>query len=377
LTHSGTALGVVTALQYLPILFLGPWGGVVADRFPKRQVLAFTQAAFGVLALVLGGLVLTGWVRIWMVDVLAFCYGLVTTLDNPTRQSFVVEMVGEEQLRNAVTLYSSLVNLARIIGPALAGFLIATVSLAPCFLINGLSYGAVVIMLWLMRPSELLTPPPLPRARGQVAEGFRYVLSTPVLRSILVMMAIIGTLTFEFQVSLPLLAQFTFHGDAQSYAALTAAMGIGAVFGGLLTAGQKNISPANLVLAASLFGGTTLLVAIMPDLRLAVAGMVLVGISSILFTSLANSILQLTSVPQMRGRVMALWSIAFLGSTTFGGPIVGWIGENIGPRWGLGVGGIAGIVAAALGWVTVHNLQAQAPRKVPLRENQPGGRRDR
>ncbi len=365
LSNSGTALGLVTALQYLPVLFLGPYGGVIADRFSKRKLLYLTQSTFGILALVLGVLVATGWVRLWMVDVLAFCYGLVNTLDNPTRQSFVVEMVGEKELRNAVTLYSSLVNLSRVIGPAVAGFLIATVALAPCFIINGISYAAVVIMLWFMRTSELNTPPPVPRAKGQLTEGFRYIVSTPILRNVLIMLALIGTLTFEFQVSLPLLAQFTFHGNAESYAALTAAMGIGAVFGGLLTAGQKNTSIKILILAAFLFGVTTLLASVMPNLPLAVGAMVLVGVASIFFTALGNSILQLESAPQMRGRVMAFWSVAFLGSTTIGGPIVGWIGETIGPRWGLGIGGAAALLAAALGFLTLRHTPTRARVRVP------------
>ena len=353
LTNSGTALGVVTALQYLPVLFLGSYGGVIADRFSKRNLLYFTQTTFGVLALILGILVATGSVQLWMVDVLAFGYGLVNAIDNPTRQSFVVEMVGEGEVRNAVTLYSSLVNLSRVLGPTLAGILIATVALAPCFILNGLSYGAVVIMLFMMHADELHTPAPVARAKGQLAAGFRYVRSTPVLRNVLLMLAIIGTLTFEFQVSLPLIAQYTFHGNAESYAALTAAMGLGAVLGGLITAGQKKTSIRTLVIAAFLFGSTTLLAAMMPTIILAILALVLVGVFSIYFTSLGNSILQLESAPQMRGRVMAFWSIAFLGSTTIGGPIVGWIGEWE-PRWGLAVGGLAAIIAAALGAIALR-----------------------
>ncbi len=363
LSNSGTALGLVMALQYLPVLFLGPYGGVIADRFSKRKLLFFTQSTFGILALGLGILVLTGLVRLWMVDVFALCYGLISTIDNPTRQSFVVEMVGEAQLRNAVTLYSGLVNLARVIGPSIAGVLIATIGLAPCFILNGLSYVAVVIMLAVMRTSELRTPVPTPRASGQLRAGFRYVASTPVLRNVLLMLAIIGTLTFEFQVSLPLIAQFTFHGDARSYAALLSGMGIGAVVGGLITAGQKKISTQLLVIAAFLFGFTTLVASVMPNLVLATLAMVLVGVCSIYFTSLGNSILQLASEPHMRGRVMALWSVAFLGSTAIGGPIVGWIGESTDPRWGLAVGGFAAVIAAGLGLVTLRH--ASPPRSEP------------
>ncbi len=358
LTHSGPALGIVTALQYVPILFLAPYGGVAADRFSKRTILYITQSGAGILALILGVLVATGHVTLWSVYVLAFCLGIINVFDNPTRQTFVIEMVGEDELRNAVTLSSSLVNLSRVIGPAIAGGLIATVGLAPCFILNGISYAAVVIMLALMRAGELRTAPPLPRTKGQLREGFRYVVSTPVLRNILLMMALIGTLTFEFQVSLPLIAQFTFNGDAQSYALLTAGLGIGAVIGGLLIASQKKFVPYKLVRASLLFGLTVLGAAFMPSLLLTGVVLVLVGICMISFTSLGNSILQLESSPQMRGRVMSFWSIAFLGSTTFGGPIVGWFAQIAGPRWGLALGGIAALSAALLGELTLRGVQS-------------------
>ncbi len=359
LTQSGTALGIVSALQYIPILFLGPIGGVIADRFSKRKTLAFTQSAMGILALVLGILVATGWVRLWMVYILAFGLGLVTVVDNPTRQTFVIELVGEEQLRNAVTLYSSLVNLSRVIGPAIAAGLIAGVGLAPCFILNGISYGAVVIMLAMMHAEELMVTPPLPQTKGQLREGFKYVAHSPVLRSILIMMAIIGTLTFEFQVSLPLIAQFTFHGDASSYAYLTGALGMGAVIGGLFIAGQKNISPQKLTMAAFLFGATILAAAFMPNLALSGLALVLVGFASINFTSLGNSVLQLQSSPQMRGRVMSFWSIAFLGTTTIGGPVVGWFAGYAGPRWGLALGGLAALAAALLGAATLPGARSR------------------
>jgi MFS family permease len=357
LTNSGPALGLATALQYLPILFLGPYGGVIADRISKRKILFFTQSISGVLALILGGLVVTGLVRVWMVYILAFCLGMVNVFDNPTRQTFYVELVGPDHLRNAVTLYSILVNLARIIGPAIAGALIAAVGLAPCFIINGVSFVAVVIMLGMMRTSELHTTPPVPRARGQIQEGFKYVASTPVLGSTLLMMAIIGTLTFEFQVSLPLIAQFTFNGDASSYAFLTSSMGFGAAIGGIFLASRKGITPSKLVSASLLFGLAILAAAFMPSLLLSGLAMVLVGICSINFSSLGNSTLQLASSPQMRGRVMSLWSVAFLGSTTIGGPIVGWFAQAAGARWGLALGGLAAVVAAALGAVTLRNIK--------------------
>jgi len=349
ITGSGTALGLVTALQFLPILVLGPWGGVIADRFSKRTILYCTQSASGVLALVLGVLVATGWVRLWMVGVLAACLGLVNTVDNPTRQTFVLEMVGKEQLQNAVSLNSVLVNLARVIGPAIAGVLIASVGLASCFLVNAASYIAVLIALSMMRADELHPAPLVARASGQLLEGFRYVRSTPVLRNVLLMMAIIGTLSYEFQVILPLFAQFTLGGGAGTYASLTVAMGVGSVIGGLYTASRRKVVPGMVVRAAFLFGVVILAAAVAPNRALAMAALVLVGAFSINFLSLGNTTLQLGSVPEMRGRVMALWAVAFLGSTPIGGPIVGWIGEYAGPRWGLGIGGLAALTAGTLG----------------------------
>lgn len=358
LTNSGAALGITAALQNMPILFLGPYGGVIADRISKRKILYFTQSIAGLLALILGTLVATGLVRVWMVYILAFCLGIVNVFDNPTRQTFYIELVGPDHLRNAVTLYSILINLARIIGPAIAGALIAAVGLAPCFIINGISYAAVVIMLSMMRAGELHPTPPVPRAKGQLLEGFKYVVSTPLLGSTLLMMAIIGTLTFEFQVSLPLIAQFTFKGDARSYAFLTASMGFGAAIGGIFFASRKGIVPYKLVSATLLFGLAVLAAAFMPSLLLTGLVMVIVGICSINFSSLGNSTLQLSSSPQMRGRVMSLWTVAFLGSTTIGGPIVGWFAETAGARWGLALGGLAALIAAALGAVTLRNLHA-------------------
>jgi len=358
LTNSGTALGLTAALQYVPILLLGPYGGVIADRLSKRKILYFTQSISGVLALILGTLVATSLVRDWMVYILAFCLGMVNVFDNPARQTFYIELVGPDNLRNAVTLYSTLVNLARIIGPAIAGALITAVGMAPCFFINGFSYIAVVIMLSMMRSNELLITPPLPRTKGQLREGFKYVVSTPVLGSTLLMMAIIGTLTFEFQVSLPLIAQFTFKGDASSYAFLTASMGFGAAVGGIFFASRKGITPYKLVSASLLFGLAILTASLMPSLLLSGLALVLVGACSINFSSLGNSILQLSSSPQMRGRVMSFWSVAFLGSTTIGGPIVGWFAEAAGARWGLALGGLAALIASALGAVTLRNIQA-------------------
>ena len=349
LTNSGYALGIAVALQFLPVLFLAPYGGVLADRFSKRRLLFITQSSAAALALTLGTLVATGVIRVWMVYVLAFLLGVVNSIDNPTRQTFVHELVGKETLRNAVTLNSLEVNLSRVIGPAIAGLLIASVGIAWCFFLNGISYFAVLSCLWLMTGSELHRSARVKAAKGQIREGFAYVRGNPLIFDVVLMMAIVGTLTYEFQVTLPLLAKFTFHGNAFFYAALTSATGVGAVIGGLFTAGRRTASVKGLTLAAVGFGVTMLAVSFAPTMIIAVLGMVLVGVFSIAFTSLTNTILQIESAPAMRGRVMSLWSMAFLGSTLIGAPLIGWIASQAGPRWGIAVGGLAALAAAGVG----------------------------
>lgn len=359
LTGSGTDLGLITALQFLPILILGPWGGVVADRFPKRKILFVTQSISGILALILGILVATNHIQIWIVYALALILGLVTVFDNPTRQTFAIELVGQDNLPNAVSLGSAEFNLARIIGPAVAGVLIASSGLATCFIINGLSYTAVLISLAMMSDKQLTPAPLLKKTKGQLREGFAYISKTPVLRDTLLMMALIGTLSYEFSVILPLFAQFSLHGNAGAYALLTSAMGLGAVFGSMYSATRHKVKPSMLVIAAIFFGCSILVATSAPTLNLAVAAMVLVGFFSLNFTSLGNVILQLESTPEMRGRVMSLWTVAFLGSTPIGGPIIGWLGEHIGPRWGLGVGGVAAIVAGGWGMFRLRRFAKQ------------------
>ena len=333
LTHSGKALGLATALQYLPILVLAPYGGVVTDRFPKRRILLWTQSVSGALALVLGTLVATGAVRLWMVYILAACLGLVNVFDNPTRQTFHIELVGAENVRNAVTLYSILVNLARIVGPAIAGVLIATVGLAPCFIINGVSFGAVVLMLCMMNRAEWHVAP---GAAAQGADPRRVPLRPgfaragpqppddghhrhPHLR-------MAGQPAPDRPLHLPRrrprlrLPHFR-HGVRRG---LRGRLHRRAQGHQPRQAGRRRPAVRAAVLAA----------ACMPSLATAGLALVAVGFCSINFSSLGNSVLQLNSSPQMRGRVMSLWTLAFLGSTTIGGPIVGWFAEAAGARWG-------------------------------------------
>jgi MFS family permease len=366
ITGSGTALGFVVALQFLPVLVLGPWGGVLADRMPKRRLLLMTQVAFGLLALLLGILTATDVVTLWMVYAVALCFGCVTALDNPARQTFVLEMVGREHLANAVTLNTVNINMARVIGPALAGLIIAVIGIAPCFLLNAASYVAVIIALLMMNKSELRPAPAQPRAKGQLRDGFRYVWSSPKLRTPLVMMAVVGTLAYEFQVILPLVAKYTFGGDAATYGLMTGAMGAGAVIGGLFTASRQRTGDGPLIKATLVFGALIVVAAIMPTLPLMVLLLVGVGAGSVTFLARANSTMQLRADPVFQGRVMALWAVAFLGTTPIGGPIIGWIGQNIGPRWGMVVGGVATLCAGAWGWYALGARSATASRTTGL-----------
>lgn len=370
LTGSGTALGFVVALQTLPVLLGAPYAGLIADRVDKQRLLIGGQCVMSVLALALGLLTVTGSVRLWMVYVLAVALGLANAVDSPTRQSFVLEMVGPEHLRNAVTLNSVLVNAARAVGPAVAGVLIATIGVGVCFLINAGTFVAVIFALATMDRSALRPSPPAARERGQLREGFAYVRHTPALVVPLAMMGVIGMLAYEFQVVLPVVARSTFHGGAQAYGFLTAAMGIGAVVGGLVVASRGRTGTKPLVVAAAIFGVLILLTAAAPNLAFATVALALVGAGSVAFLAIGNATLQLTASPHMRGRVMALWSVAFLGSTPIGGPVAGYVSEHFGGRAGLVMGGLACLVAAAGGWLVLRRAAGQR-RQVPVPTDEP------
>lgn len=364
LTGSGTKLGLVIALQNVPILLFGPWGGVIADRFPKRKILYVTQSCAGLLGLTIGTLVVTDAIRLWMLYALGVMLGIITVFDNPTRQTFVREMVGDDLLTNAVSLTSMEFNLARVIGPSIAGVLAATIGLGACFIADGLSYIAVLAMLWRMRGDELRPAVRVASGKGQLRAGLAYVRTSPVLFNTLIMMGIVGMFTYEFSVMLPLFAEFTFNSGPGAFAAMTAAMGGGAVVGGLFAASRRRSTPPMVVLAGALFGGSVMLTAIAPTLTLAVAALCIVGFFSITFTSLANVTLQLESAPEMQGRVMSLWAMAFLGTTPIGGPVMGTIGEQAGARWALTVAGLAAIVAAGIG---LNAIRASRRAATPIR----------
>jgi MFS family permease len=348
LTHSGTQLGLTTAARFLPMFLFGPLGGVFADRMDKRRVLYFTQSLAGLLAGVFAVLIATHSIRLWIVYLLALALGFVNVFDNPARQSFISEMVPPPDLPNAVTLNSVAMNMARVFGAALGGVIAAAIGLALCFTCNALSFAAVLISLAAMRKADLFPAKPIARKKRQVRQGLRYVKSTPELLIPLIMIAVIGTLAWEFNVTLPLMASKVFHGGAAAYGTMASVMGAGAVVGGLISAARPRPRARALCLAAVGWGIAILAAAAAPNLTIELVTMLFVGYGSITFNSLAKTTLQLAARPEMRGRVMALWALAWLGSTPVGGPIVGWVGQTIGARWGLVIGGAAALICGIL-----------------------------
>jgi len=350
LTNSGVAVGLTTALQFAPILLFGAYGGLLADRFDKRRLLMCTQVAMVGPSVALWALVATGSVEPWMVMALVFARGTVNALDNPTRQSFVIEMVGPDRVVNAVSLNSVIVHCARLVGPAVAGVVIATAGVGPCFLLNAVSFAAMLIALRRMEPAALDRPRPVPRERGALRAALRYVAHTPALAVPLAMMALVSTLGFNFQVLLPLLARFTFDGGPRTYALLASSMAVGSLIGALVSSARGRVSSQLLIGASAAFAGFSLLAAGLSSLTLVVIALALVGASAVTFAAGVNSTLQLEVEPAMRGRVMALYSVVFLGSTPIGGPLVGWLAQTAGPRSGLVLAAGAALLASLLAW---------------------------
>jgi MFS family permease len=359
LTHSATDIGWVVALQTLPVLLLGPYGGVIADRIDKRRLMIILQSFMGIQAAVLAVLSLLHIVTFLDVCILAIVLGFNNCFENPSRQAFVLEMVGTRDLRNAVSLNSTMNNVARAVGPAVAGVLIATVGEGWCFAVNALSFVAVVGSLMAMDRTTLSPSVPTERTKGQLRDGFRYVARTPELAIPLVMMALVGMLAYEFQVTLPVFANSVFHGSSVAYGGMTASMGIGAVCGGLVTATRGKTGMRAMIRAALVFGIVIAFAALSPALGVAFAALALVGYASVSFLAMANSTLQLQTDPQMRGRVMALWAVAFMGSTPIGGPLIGWITSLFGARTGLGVGASSCLLAALIGLYAIRHERAR------------------
>jgi MFS family permease len=361
LTHSGSQLGLTTAARFLPMFLFGPAGGLFADRMDKRRVLLVTQTLSGLLAGAFSILIATHDIRMWIVYLLALALGFVNVFDNPARQSFISEMVPPRDLANAVTLNSVSMNMSRVFGAALGGVIAAAIGLTLCFACNALSFGAVLLSLVAMRKADLFPAKRVARQPRQIREGLRYVRSTPELLVPLIMIAVIGTLAWEFQVSLPLMASKVFGGGAASYGVMASIMGVGAVFGGLISAARPRPRARALCLAAIGWGIAILAAAAAPNLPLELAALVFVGYGSITFNSYAKTTLQLAATPSMRGRVMALWALAWLGSTPIGGPIVGWVGQVAGARWSLIIGGLPTLICGLAALPALSRIDPASP----------------
>ena len=349
LTHgSGAALGITTGLQFLPLLLFSLWGGMVADRYSKRLILMVTQAAAGGLAVILGLLALTGAVQIWHVYALAFALGLVTVVDNPTRQAFAAEMVGRGGMPNAIALNSAVFNLARIAGPAVAGLVISAVGTPAAFLVNAASYGAVLISLKLMRPDELHVVQRLPRAKGQLREAMSYVKQRPTLWMPLVLIFFVSTFGMNFQVTNALMSRQVFHTGAGAFGLASAVFAAGALGGALLAARRGRPTMALLLVTSLAFSLLEIVTAMMPNFWAFLVLLVPTGLTLLSFTTAANSATQLGTSAEMRGRVMGLYLLLFLGGTPIGSPLAGWVAEVFGPRMSMITGGLISVVATAV-----------------------------
>ncbi len=341
-------LGITTAFQFLPILFLGPWGGLIADRYDKRNILFITQTVSAIQAASLGVMVLTGTATFAWVIVFAFLLGMVNVFDNPARQSFVLEMVGKQYVSNAVSLNSVLVNMARVVGPGVSGILIETLGIGYSFVFNAVSFVAVIFALYLMSKNELFLIPPVSRQKKQLREGFKYVSHNRDLLVPLILMAIIGTLAYNFQVTLLLLAKQTFKLGAGRSGLFFTLMGVGAIIGGLVVANRKTPTNRSFLFVAFLFGISLSVLALAPQVTWAYVVLVPMGAFSIAYVAQSNTLLQIRSKPEYRGRVMSLYSVAFLGSTPIGSFIVSFVAAKTNPRSSILLGGLSTVLAVLI-----------------------------
>ncbi|MFT4120641.1 MFS transporter [Bradyrhizobium sp.] len=358
--HSASSVGIVMALQFGPQLLLMPWSGFAADHFNQRRLLMATQATMGALALVLGLLTVTGLVQLWHVYVFAFLFGCSAALDAPVRQTFVAELVGDADLSNAIALNSTSFNAARMVGPAVAGFVIASVGTGWAFLFNSASFIAVLISLSLLRTSELRPNARAHRAKGSVLQGFHYVWSRPDLKATLIMLFLIGTFGLNFPIFISTMAVGVFHTDARGFGLLSSMMAIGTMSGALLAANRERPRFNLLLLGAAIFGLGCTLAALAPGYWLFAAALVVIGVAALTVMNTSNALMQLSTEPAMRGRVMALRLGVALGGTPIGAPIVGWVADHLGPRWALGVGAASGFAAAIVALVALSRSGSAA-----------------
>ena len=377
--NSGTAIGITTGLQFLPILLFSAYAGVVADRFPKRRLLQVTQLMMAGPSLLLGVLAVTGAVETWHVYLLAFVFGIGTAFDGPARQSFVSEMVPKQDLTNAVGLNSASFNVARIVGPAVAGFMIAWLgggaqATGWVIVVNALSYASVVVALQRMRAEELHTPAPRGREKGMIRDGLRYIRSRPDIMMVLAIVFFAGTFGLNFQMTSALMATQVFHKGASEYGILGTTMAVGSLSGALLAARRGIVRNRLVVLAALAFGLAEVALGLMPTYLAFAVWTPLIGLTALTMITAANTTIQLSVSPELRGRVMALYMMIFMGGTPIGSPIVGWIGEQFGARWTLVGGGAVTIVGTALAAAVFSRTQGlldpeinDRPRLLPTR----------
>jgi MFS family permease len=359
LTGSGIALGLVTAAEFLPILVLGAWAGVIADRVDRHRLMTTTQVAFLTLAVTLSVLTLTDNVSVGALFASSLLFGIINAFDNPSRRALVVELVPEMDVANAVGLNSALMTGSRVVGPALAGALIAGPGPGVCFVVNAISYMAVIAALLRMDRSQFRSSPRVAKAKGQLREGLRYLWRTPELRLPIILMAVVGTMTFNYQVTLPLLAERTFHGTASTFTMLFATLSLGSVVGALVVARQSSVGLGFLVRAGTGLALATFALAAAPTLPLAVLASLAVGFCNVLMISGATTVVQLRAAAPMRGRVLALLTVVFLGSTPIGSPIIGVVSELTDVRVALALGGAATALVVAWTAQQMRNLRAQ------------------
>jgi MFS family permease len=364
--NSGSAIGITTGLQFLPMLLFGLQGGVIADRFSKRKLIVATQVSMGLIALALGLLDLLGAATLYEVYLFAFLLGMATAVDNPTRQAFVSELVGSDELPNAVGLNSATFNAARIVGPAAAGLLIDGIGTAWVFLGNAASFIPVIACLLLMRPGELFPAPRLARQRGNVREGLSYVRHKRELLVPIVLVGIVGTFGFNFQITIALVDKVVFHRGAGAFGLLSSVLAAGSLIGALLSARREHPTLRLVILAALAFGLLEVCVGLMPSFLLLAIALAPAGFAAITFSTAANSSVQLASAPAMRGRVMGVYMLVFAGGTPLGAPLVGWLSQEFGARWGLIAGGVVS-TSAAVAVLALHLRRAATRRRVPVR----------
>ena len=357
--HNAAAVGIVMSLQFGPQLLLLPWTGFAADHYDQRKLLIVTQALMGLLALTLGVFTVTGFVELWHVYVFAFLSGCASAFDAPVRQVFVAELVAEKDLSNAIALNSTSFNMARMIGPAVAGLTIASVGTGWAFLLNGSSFFAVLVSLFFLRVSGRHAKVRALRSKGSLTEGLRYVWARPDLKAILLMLFLIGTFGMNFPIFISTMAVTAFHADARAFGLLSSTLAIGTIAGALLAAGRERPQFKSLLNGAAIFGIGCTLAALAPNYWLFAVALVIIGVGAMTFSNTTNSLMQLTTEPAMRGRVIALRVGVALGGTPIGAPIVGWVADHLGPRWALGVGALSGILALG---VAVYTLRHRLDR---------------